>query len=56
LKICGRWNDKIIGRIWEMLTEEFIDLCKSISSVKVVEWMRLQLCGILVWMVRVYVN
>jgi hypothetical protein len=37
IKICGRWNDKIIGRILEVLTEEFIDLDKSISSVKVVE-------------------
>jgi hypothetical protein len=24
-KMCGRWNDKMIGRIWEVLTEEFID-------------------------------
>ena len=33
MKIRGCWNDKIIGRIWEVLAEEFIDLHKSISSV-----------------------
>jgi hypothetical protein len=37
MEICGLWNDKIIGRIWEVLTEQFLDLHKSISSVKIVE-------------------
>jgi hypothetical protein len=37
MKICGRWNDEIIGRIWEVLAEEFLDLHKSVSNVKLVE-------------------